>query len=257
MPKRAQRNILLVDDDKALGELMRDYLSRFGFDLAVRTTPSAGLAALARKQFDAAVFDVMLPETDGFALCKKARAEHPLLPIMMLTARGDITDRVVGLEIGADDYLPKPFEPRELAARLQALIRRAEASQTTTAAENKTQSELHFEGLRADLRARRVWKENEGESEEIPLTAAEFRVLAVLVRASPAVVHRDILIEQIRGFERDINDRSMDITVSRLRSKLGDSPQTPRFIQTARGEGYAFIAPLIKTPLPPAGEGQG
>lgn len=227
--------ILLVDDDRKLGELLSDYLAQFGFSVAARELPSEGLAALAAEEYDAAVFDVMLPEMDGFELCRRARAAHPRLPILMLTARGDLTDRVVGLEIGADDYLPKPFEPRELSARLSALLRRARRREETEI--------LQFDGLRADLRTRRVWLNNKGAEKEAVLAAAEFRVLAELLRAAPAAVGRDFLVEKLRGFERDVFDRSVDITISRLRVKLGDSPARPKFIQTVRGEGYAFIAP--------------
>ena len=142
--------ILLVDDDRKMGELIAEYLAQFGFLVDAKERPSEGLAALAEGNFAAAVFDVMLPEMDGFELCRRARAEYPLLPILMLTARGDLTDRIVGLEIGADDYLPKPFEPRELSARLSALLRRARRRED--AAEI-----LQFDGLRVDFaRAARV-----------------------------------------------------------------------------------------------------
>ncbi|MDM5147612.1 response regulator transcription factor [Candidatus Persebacteraceae bacterium Df01] len=227
--------LLLVDDDVGLGDLLSTYLGRFGFSLTVAQTPSEGLELLASGEYKGAIFDVMLPEMDGFELCKIARRKYPRLPIMMLTARGDMTDRVVGLEIGADDYLPKPFEPRELAARLTALLRRAVANTSTGDGEV-----LYFEGISVHLSARRVWLQG---NKEIILTSIEFRVLSELVRRRPAVVHRDVLIEEIRGFERDVFDRSIDIAISRLRAKLHDTPQSPRFVQTVRSEGYAFIAP--------------
>ncbi|MGI9348043.1 MAG: response regulator transcription factor [Gammaproteobacteria bacterium] len=226
------KQILLVDDDVALGELLTDYLAKFGFTLTVKHHPKEGLAALNKGNFAAAIFDVMLPEMDGFTLCKRARRTHPRLPILMLTARGDITDLVVGLEIGADDYMPKPFEPRELSARLTALLRRATPP-------NANDEALCFDGIKIHLPARRVWL---ADHKEVALTAVEFRVLSELVQQRPAVIDRDYLIEKIRGFERDIYDRSIDIAISRLRTKLGDSPQHPKFIQTMRGEGYAFIA---------------
>ena len=228
-----EQHILVVDDDTALGELLSDYLGKFGYTLTVKTLPSEGLAALTAKDFAVAIFDVMLPEMDGFALCKAARQIRPHLPIMMLTARGDLTDRVVGLEMGADDYLPKPFEPRELAARLTALLRR------TTFADAHL---LTFTGLKIDLAARRVWLAP--DNREVVLTALEFRLLYELIKNRPDAVSRDTLIEKLRGFERDVFDRSVDITISRLRAKLGCSPRQPKFIKTIHAEGYAFIATL-------------
>ena len=227
----------MVDDDARLGDMIADYLLPFGYAVCVVGCPSRGLSALAKQEFAAAIFDVMLPEMDGFELCKRVRQDYPRLPIIILTARGDVLDRVVGLEIGADDYLSKPFEPRELAARLAALLRRT--------ARLPDADVLHFDGMQINIAARRLWLFVDGAEEEIILTAAEFRVLAELVRWRPTVLERDFLIEKIRGFERDIFDRSIDITVSRLRTKLRDSPSHPRYIQTARGLGYAFIAPTL------------
>ena len=223
----------MVDDDAKLGAMLAEYLAQFGFEVSARATPSEGLQALQESDFAAAIFDVMLPEMDGLELCRRARALRPQLPVMMLTARGDLADRVAGLETGADDYLAKPFEPRELAARMAALLRRTSPS--------FARGTIRFEGLAVNLETRRAWIPDEG-GEEINLTAAEFRVLAELVRRRPAVVERDELSEKIRGFERDPFDRAIDITVSRLRGKLRDSPQQPRFIQTSRNVGYAFIA---------------
>ncbi|MGI9296423.1 MAG: response regulator [Gammaproteobacteria bacterium] len=229
------RPVLLVDDDAKLGAMLAEYLAQFGFAVSARQSPSDGLRALEESDFAAAIFDVMLPEMDGLELCRRAHALRPNLPVMMLTARGDLADRVAGLETGADDYLAKPFAPRELSARLAALLRRAAPS-----AERGT---LHFDGLSVNPETRRAWLTEDGEKrEEATLTAAEFRVLAELVRRRPAVVERDYLTEKIRGFERDPSDRAIDIAVSRLRGKLRDSPSHPRFIQTSRGVGYAFIA---------------
>lgn len=224
--------VLLVDDDAKLGEFITDYLLRFGFTVTVKETPTEGLNALKDGDFAAAIFDVMLPEMDGFDLCKQVRRNHPALPILMLTARGDLTDRVVGLEIGADDYLSKPFEPRELSARLSALLRRTEQTPSNSRL-------LRFKGITVNIPTRRIWTEDD---KEIVLSSVEFRLLAELIRRRPTIVHRNILIEEIRGFESDVFDRSIDITVSRLRAKLGDSAAKPRFIQTMRNEGYAFIA---------------
>jgi len=227
--------ILLVDDDEKLCGLMTEYLSRFGFAVTARHTPSTGLAALAKKSYAAAIFDVMLPEMSGLELCKMVRQQYPRLPILMLTARGDLADRVAGLEIGADDYLPKPFEPRELSARLAALLRRSD---------REPPQDLMFDGLKISMARRRLWRVSDtGVEKEVIVTAAEFRILAELVRQAPAVVDRDSLIKNIRGFGHDIYDRTVDIAISRLRQKLHDSAANPRFIQTLRGAGYAFIAP--------------
>lgn len=231
------RPILLVDDDTKLGVMLVEYLSQFGFIVSAVDKPSEGLKALEERDFAAAVFDVMLPEMDGLELCRRARALCPRLPIMMLTARRDLADCVAGLETGADDYLPKPFEPRELSARLGALLRRA-----TSPIADESGVLLHFDGAILDLAARRLWLTDNGREEEVILTAAEFRILAELVRRRPAVVERDFLIEKIRGFDSEAFDRAIDITISRLRGKLNDSPSRPRFIQTSRGAGYAFIA---------------
>jgi len=175
---------------------------------------------------------------NGFETCRAIRA-FSRVPVIMLTARGDTVDRVVGLEIGADDYLPKPFEPRELAARLQALIRRASTLPVDADAE------LTFAGLRIQTAAQKVFLTSDAGEEEVELSAAEFRALLALARRRPAVVSRDALFEELRGLNpRDVDafDRSIDTTVSRVRARLRDRPQSPRFIKTVRGAGYAFIA---------------
>lgn len=224
------KNILLIDDDEALAELVGEYLLRFDFAVQAAVRPAAGLIALKRKSFKAVILDVMLPEMDGFETCKIIRRDYPRLPILMLTARGDLTDRVVGLELGADDYLSKPFEPRELVARLSALLRRSDIAPME-------EEKFSFAELTVNLTRRHLWI----SGEDVLLSGAEFRVLAALIRARPAIVRRDDLIEAIRGFERELFDRSIDIAVSRLRAKINDSPKNPRFIQTVRGEGYSFI----------------
>ena len=225
----------MVDDDRALCELTRDYLRRFDFQVEIETRPGAALRRLESESFALAIVDVMMPEFDGFEFVRRLRGGGARLPVIMLTARGEIADRVVGLETGADDYLPKPFEPRELAARLTALSRRA-----TATAEGDARA-LEFVGLRVDAGAQRVEIEADGEWREVFLTAGEFRMLAALLAARPAVVGRNELAARLRGIEFDCADRSLDITVSRVRAKLGDSAERPRFIKTARGVGYAFV----------------
>lgn len=240
----AGRRVLMVDDDVALCALACDYLRRFEFEVAGVYLPSHGLRELGRGRFDAAVVDVMMPEMDGFAWVRQVRARGYVLPILMLSARGEVTDRVVGLETGADDYLPKPFEPRELAARLAALCRRAASGGRVGGG---GEGVLLFEELRLHVQTRRVEMRGVGGEGvaaawgEVYLTAGEFRMLAVLAEAAPAVVSRDELSARLHGVEYDVADRSLDIAIRRVRQKLGDSAQQPRFVQTVHGAGYAFI----------------
>lgn len=232
---RMAHRVLIIDDDAKLAELLSEFLAGYGFTVTHAPRPSRGIALLRRGGFDAVILDIMLPEMNGFDACRAIRA-FSRVPVIMLTARGDTVDRVVGLEIGADDYLPKPFEPRELAARLQALIRRA------TAMPSDADAELIFDGLRMQFAAQKVYLTGDGGEEEVELSAAEFRALAALVRRRPAVVSRDALAEELRGLERDAFDRSIDTMVSRVRARLRDQAKSPRFIKTVRGAGYAFIA---------------
>ncbi|MDD9850620.1 MAG: response regulator transcription factor [Gammaproteobacteria bacterium] len=240
--------VLIIDDDAKLAELLAEFLANYGFTVTHAARPARGLSLLRRGGFDAVILDIMLPEMNGFETCRAIRA-FSRVPVLMLTARGDTVDRVVGLEIGADDYLPKPFEPRELAARLQALIRRAHATATPGGFDGDTA--LTFDGLRLLPAAQKVFLVNHGEEQEVELSAAEFRALLALARRRPAVVSRDVLIEELRGLNtRDAFDRSIDTTVSRVRARLRDPAKSPRFIKTVRGAGYAFIA----QPLQSAGE---
>ncbi|MEJ8836166.1 response regulator transcription factor [Ramlibacter sp. AN1133] len=215
--------ILLIDDDQALGEPLAAYFERFGFALVQALRPSAGLALLRQQRFDAAILDVMLPEQDGFALCRAIRAESDI-PIVMLTARGEVMDRVVGLELGADDYLPKPFEPRELVARLQTVLRR----RTPRASDGC----LHFDGLVIDPVTRTVQRQGEA----VELTSTEFELLLLLARQPGRVFGRDEILNLLRGHEADLYTRAVDILVSRLRRKL--EPLDP--IRTLRNAGYAL-----------------
>lgn len=215
--------ILLIDDDQALGEPLAAYFARFGFTLQQALRPSDGLALLRRQPFDAAILDVMLPEQDGFSLCRAIRAESDL-PIVMLTARGEVMDRVVGLELGADDYLPKPFEPRELVARLQTVLRRR--------GPRAGDGRLRFEGLVVDPVTRTVQRQGEG----VELTSTEFELLLLLARQPGRVFGRDEILNLLRGHEADLYTRAVDILVSRLRRKL--EPLDP--IRTLRNAGYAL-----------------
>jgi two-component system OmpR family response regulator len=215
--------ILLIDDDAALGEPLATYFARFGLQLAQALRPSEGLALLRQGGFDAAILDVMLPEQDGFSLCRAIRRESDL-PLLMLTARGEVMDRVVGLELGADDYLPKPFEPRELVARLQTVLRR----RGTVTADGR----LRFEGLVIDPVTRTVQR----QGEPVELTSTEFDLLLLLAREPGKVFSRDDILNQLRGHEAELYSRAVDILVSRLRRKL----EPLAAIKTLRNAGYAL-----------------
>ena len=217
------QRILLIDDDARMGEPLAAYCRRFDFDLQQATRPSEGLALLRQGGFDAVVLDVMLPEQDGFAVCRAIRAESDV-PVVMLTARGDVTDRVVGLELGADDYLPKPFDPRELVARITTVLRR----RRTAAPDDR----LRFDGLVIDPVTRSV----ERQGAPVELTGTEFELLLLLAREPGRVFSRDDILNQLRGHEAELVTRAVDIVVSRLRRKLEPLPA----IKTLRNAGYAL-----------------
>ena len=231
-PNRATRNhILMIDDDVDLNALVTEYLEKFGHDLVTATTAARGMAALRRNRPDLIILDIMLPDTDGLTLCREIRNEFDV-PIIMLTARGEVADRVLGLELGADDYLSKPFEPRELVARIQSVIRRSENSQSPEA--------LQSDGLNLEKQTRRVSL----DGEPIDLTTMEFELLSILMESNGRVLSRSRLIERLRGLDADVYDRSIDMLVSRLRDKLRDNAQAPRFIKTIRLTGYQFVGAI-------------
>src|SRR5690606_15852572 len=189
-----------IDDDQALGEPLAAYFARFGMTLVQALCPSEGLALLREGGFDAAILDVMLPEQDGFSLCRAIRRDSDL-PLLMLTARGDVMDRVVGLELGADDYLPKPFEPRELVARVQTVLRRRMPA--------TTDNRMRFEGMAIDPVTRSVQR----QGQEVDLTSTEFDLLLLLAREPGKVFSRDDLLNQLRGHEAELYSRAIDILV--------------------------------------------
>ena len=215
----------MIDDDALLAAPLATYFRRFDYELDSAVTPSQGLAKLRASTYDAAILDVMLPEMDGFELCRTIRRESDI-PIVMLTARGDVMDRIVGLELGADDYLPKPFEPRELLTRIQTILRRARAP--AAAAPGK----LVFDGLEIDLERRQVVR----QGEPVELTGTEFELLAMLARSPQKVFHRDEILNRLRGQDAELYTRAVDILVSRLRRKL----EPLDCIKTLRNAGYAF-----------------
>jgi OmpR family response regulator RpaB len=222
--------ILLIDDDEHLSPPLAAYLRRFDFELIAAHRPSDGFAKLAEGGIDAVILDVMLPEMDGFAVCRQIRRDSDI-PVVMLTARGDVTDRVVGLELGADDYLPKPFEPRELAARLQTVLRRRVHAQPAATPATPA-SLLRFEGLDIDTERRVVRR----EGEVVELTGTEFELLLLLAREPHKVWHRDEILNRLRGRDADLYTRAVDILVSRLRRKL----EPLACIKTLRNAGYTF-----------------
>ena len=235
---KPMNRILLIDDDTQLGPPLATYFQRFELQLTHATRPSEGLALLRNQSFDAVILDVMLPEMDGFELCRTIRKESDI-PIVMLTARGDVMDRVVGLELGADDYLPKPFEPRELVARLQTVLRRQKSNGMAQTSNLSDLPSLHFEGLDIDTARRSVTRAGEA----LELTGTEFELLLVLAREPGKVFSRDDILNQLRGHEADLYTRAVDIVVSRLRKKL----EPLDCIKTLRNAGYALALPRLKT----------
>ncbi|HYP69902.1 MAG TPA: response regulator transcription factor [Variovorax sp.] len=222
--------ILLIDDDEHLAAPLASYFSRFDFALDSASHPSEGLAKLRQGGYDAAILDVMLPEMDGFALCREIRKTSDI-PIVMLTARGEVMDRVVGLELGADDYLPKPFEPRELVARLQTILRRHRVAAAQPAA-SAPASRREFEGLSIDMDKREVLR----HGERVDLTGTEFELLALLASEPGKVFGRDDILNRLRGHEAELYSRAVDIVISRLRKKL----EPLDCIKTLRNAGYTL-----------------
>jgi DNA-binding response OmpR family regulator len=220
--------ILIIDDDAKLNNLLTEFLGDFGFNILSATHPLDGLKKLKHKSPDLVILDVMLPGMDGFEVCKTIR-KNSTVPIIMLTARGELMDKVVGLELGADDYLPKPFEPRELVARIHSVLRRAKNIDDT-----RPQT---FGPLKIDY-ARHIVKL---DAENVELTTNEFAALALLTRNPGKVLSRDEILQELRGIDCDAFNRSVDITMSRLRQKLKDDPKSPAFIKTVWGTGYVFI----------------
>jgi DNA-binding response OmpR family regulator len=224
---------LLVEDDARLGAMVVEYLGRHDLDVTVAPDGERGLAALRRGRFDLVLLDVMLPGMDGLEVCRRIRAapEWAGLPVLMLTARGEDVDKIVGLELGADDYLAKPFNPRELLARIRAVLRRGAA--------DAPRARFTAGGLAIDVDAREVTV----DGRRVVLTHHEFELLATLARASGRVLSRDQLMDAVGGHEAEAFDRSIDVHVSKLRAKLEKDPRAPRYIKTVRGVGYALVRP--------------
>ena len=231
----SQKRILVVDDDLRLRELLIRYLGEQGF--AVKGAENGGVMdkSLMRESFDLIVLDLMMPGEDGLSICRRLRAAEPQQAIIMLTAKGDEIDRIVGLEMGADDYLPKPFNPRELLARIQAVLRRRGGhAPGAPATEEKV---VCFANIEVDLAARTLKRDDE----YLPLTTGEFAVLKVMLQHPRQPLSRDRLMTLARGREQGPFDRAIDVQVSRLRKLIEPDPANPRYIQTVWGFGYVFI----------------
>ena len=231
----SNRKILVVDDDKRLRDLLQRYLTEQGF--TVRTAENAEMMdkVMTRDTFELIVLDLMLPGEDGLSICRRLRAGDPQQAIIMLTAKGDEIDRIVGLEMGADDYLPKPFNPRELVARIQAVLRRRVAPVPgAPTAEDKT---IAFGNVEVNLATRTLKRNGEAQS----LTTGEFAVLKALLEHPRQPLSRDRLMTLARGREQGPFDRAIDVQVSRLRKLIEPDPATPRYLQTVWGFGYVFI----------------
>ncbi len=222
------KKLLLIDDDEKLAAPLKVYLGQFDFELFSETHPLKALELLQQNQYELIILDVMLPAIDGFETCRRIR-QFSEIPVLMLTARGEVMDRVVGLEIGADDYLPKPFEPRELVARIKNILKRSVTIQSC--------SDLTFKGLRIDTQTQQV-ATSKGILE---LTSNEYRLLLLLAQHPQRVFSRDDIMNELNGVEADIFSRAIDIQISRLRQKLNPL----QAIKTIRARGYQFVlAPL-------------
>jgi two-component system phosphate regulon response regulator OmpR len=221
--------LLIIDDDVRLAAMVCEYLAAAGFAVERCFTAASGLDAIERAPFDAVILDLMLPDLDGFEVCRRIRARSEV-PVLMLTARGEDTDRIVGLEIGADDYLSKPFNPRVLLARIRAILRR---QKSTIQAENNV---LCFGRLQIDRGSRTVRVDGGDKA----LTSYQFDLLVALAENAGRVLNRDRLLDLVKGEELDAFDRSIDVHVSRIRSMIEDDPKHPRRIITVRGSGYVF-----------------
>ncbi len=234
---KSKIKVLIIDDDIKLCRLVKDYLGPMGYEVDSANTGTEGLRKALSGHFHVLILDVMLPEMDGFEVLKRLRKDSDI-PVLMLTALGDETDRIVGLEMGADDYLPKTFSTRELLARLRAVTRRylkSEKNHTAFSGEN-----FHTVG---DLRINGASRSAQLNGKDLNLTPVEFDLLLTLVKAAGRVLTRDHLLDAVAGRDYDVFDRSIDVHVSSLRRKLGDNPREPQYIKTVRSAGYMFLLP--------------
>ena len=236
MTATSPHKILVVDDDQRLRDLLRRYLTEQGFNVFLAENATAMNKLWTRERFDLLVLDLMLPGEDGLAICRKLRGANDSTPIIMLTARGDEVDRIIGLELGADDYLPKPFNPRELVARIHAVLRRRGAPEAPGAPASDLET-FEFGPYTLNLQTRTLTHEGQTKS----LTTGEFAVMKAFARHPRQPLSREKLMELARGREYEVFDRSLDVQISRLRKLIELDPSSPRYIQTVWGLGYVFI----------------
>jgi two-component system OmpR family response regulator/two-component system phosphate regulon response regulator OmpR len=227
--------IYVTDDDPGIRELVAEYLTTQGYSVETAEDAVALDRLLAARLPDLLVLDWMMPGEDGLSIARRLRAQPGFPPIIMLSARGEDIDRIIGLEVGADDYLPKPFNPRELLARIRAVLRRGGAAVAPAAPEAARLA--HFGPFSVNLDARILSR----DGAEIPLTTGEYELLEIFVTHANRALSRDWLMDRLRGFERDPFDRSIDVRVNRLRKKIEDDPANPAYIRTQRGQGYLFV----------------
>jgi DNA-binding response OmpR family regulator len=231
MTEAKPKIVLMIDDDLALASLLARFLQKYGFKLLAAGTAKEGLKEIERAKPEAVLLDINLPEASGLDLCREIRDRSPV-PIIMISSLADTADRVLGLQVGADSYLPKPFEPRELVAHLEALLRRVKQLSVPV-----TKDLLVFDDLTIDLSRREVTR----GTNAIDLSSAEFDLLAVLITKPGHVFSRDEILNRLKGVDWEVYNRSIDLIVSRIRKKLGDTPKQCRFLKTVRGTGYVFL----------------
>lgn len=239
----SQPHILVVDDDREIRDLLGRFLAKHGLHVTTAKDGAEMERALAEWSIDLIVLDLMMPGEDGLSLTRRLRGQGSTLPIIMLTAMGEDTDRIVGLEMGADDYLPKPFNPRELLARVKAVLRRSQPDEAAAPAPEAGGSRYRFLDWHLDIATRDLIS---GEGVVTPLSAGEFDLLLAFVEHPRRVLSRDQLLDLARGRQAIPFDRSIDIQVSRLRRKLGDEAKDPQLIKTVRGGGYLFTAEVLR-----------
>lgn len=245
--------VLLVDDDKDIRDLLVENLSNFGFSIVAVAEGAGMFAELEKRSFDCILLDIMMPGEDGLSLCRRLRTPgtpHEHIPVIFLTALGELTDRVVGLELGGDDYLAKPFQARELVARIRALLRRSAAPRpggagnTTSGTPRQDDGIWSFGQWKLKVLSRHLVDEN---GVVIPLSAAEFKLLLLFLENPQRVLSRDAILEHMADRAADVYDRSIDVQISRLRSKLRDDARNPDLIRTMRGDGYMFTVPVERS----------
>ena len=222
--------ILIIDDDLEMTDLLNEFLTNHKYAVHINHNPIKALEYLQSNSVDLVLLDIMMPEMDGLNVLRKIR-EHSEVPVMMLTAKGDVADKVIGLELGADDYLSKPFEPQELIARVQSILRRVKFS-------NSMVDIIEFDNLIVD----KIKEEVILDGEVVHLSTSEFEALTLFIDNNNEVLDREFLVENLRGIQWQTFDRSVDVLVSRLRNKLGETPNQTRFLKTIHGVGYKFVA---------------